>query len=61
MDESEIIKQVEKQVEEELREKFDKKQLGYIHIFEKRKKELLKERGIDWKTSREKYTWMTID
>lgn len=61
MDNQEIIKEVEKQVEKELDGVYDKGEFGYIHVFEKRKKELLKEKGIEWKTSRERFNGMMID
>lgn len=56
-----IIEEVEKQVEKELEGICDKNALGYIHLFEERKKELLKEKGIEWKTTQERFTGRTID
>ena len=56
-----IIEEVEKQVEKELEGVCDKREFGYIHVFEKRKKELLKEKGIEWKTSRERFDGIMID
>ena len=55
MNYKEIIKEVEEQVEKELEKNYDKRSFGYIHIFEKRKKEILKETGREWKTSIEKF------
>ena len=56
-----IIEDIEKQVEKELDGICDKNALGYIHLFEKRKKELLKEKGIEWKTTQERFTGKTVD
>ena len=61
MDEKEIIEEVEKKVREELKGKIEPDMLGYIHIFEERKKELLKEYGISFKTMREHYRDRNID
>lgn len=60
--ENEIIEIVEERVRKELEEKIDINMLGYIHMFEKRKKEILRdEYGIEFKTSREKSSCETID
>ena len=61
MDKEQIIKEVEHQVELELQGIYNKGELGYINKFEKRKKELLREKGIEWKTTMERYEGMFID
>lgn len=61
MNKEKIIEAVEKQVEKELEGVYDKMDFGYIHRFEERKKELLKEKGIEWKTSRERFNGTMID
>ena len=61
MDNKKIIEEIEKQVEKELEGVYDKREFGYIHVFEKRKQELLKEKGIEWKTSRERFDGTMID
>ena len=62
MNEQEIIKEVEERVKKELEGKVDINMLGYIHIFEARKKEILeKEYGIKFETSREKDYGYSID
>lgn len=59
---NEIIKMVDKKVEDELNEKINKKSLGYKHYFDLRKKEILeKEYGIKWKTSQERDEGCSID
>ena len=50
----ELFKKVNKEVEELLEEQGVEKTLGYIHIFDSKKKEILKNKyGIDWKTTSE--------
>ena len=50
----ELFKKVNKEVEELLDEQGVEKTLGYIHIFDSKKKEILKSKyGIDWKTTSE--------
>ena len=62
MNKEEIIKKVDERVKKELEGKVDSNMLGYIHIFEARKKEILeKEYGIQFKTSREKKQSCYID
>ncbi len=62
MNKEEIIKKVDERVKKELEGKVDSNMLGYIHIFEARKKEILeKEYGIQFKTSREKNQSCYID
>ncbi len=62
MTNEEIIEKVEKRVKKELEGKIDSNMLGYIHIFESRKKEILeKEYGIKFQTSREKNSSCNID
>ncbi len=59
---NEIIKKVNKQVVEELKNKMTPSMLGYRHYFDIRKKEILKEKyGIDWKTLQEKNEGWSID
>ena len=51
-----IIEEVEKRVKEEIDKKYSSDMLGYINIFEEKKKQILKEEyGIDWLTTRERY------
>lgn len=58
----EIFKKVNKEVEEILKTKNIKKGLGYIHIFEKYKKKILKQRyNINWKTTQEMNPNVHID
>ncbi len=58
----EIIKEVDERVRKELEGKVDSNMLGYIHIFESRKKEILeKEYGIKFQTLREKSSGRSID
>lgn len=61
MNEKDIFDEVEKQVEKELEGVYSKTEFGYIHRFEERKKELLKEKGIEWKTSRERFNGIMMD
>ncbi len=62
MTREEIIKQVDEKVKKELDGKISPNMLGYIHIFEKRKKEILKnEYGIEFKTLRERDTGRSMD
>ncbi len=57
-----IVKEVDERVRKELEGKVDSNMLGYIHIFESRKKEILeKEYGIKFQTSREKNLGSSID
>lgn len=56
-----IMEEVDKQVEKELEGIYDKNAFGYIHKFEERKKEILKEKGIEWKTSKERFKMIRID
>lgn len=58
----EIIKKVEERVVQELKDKVTPDMLGYINVFDKRKKEILKnEYGIEWKTTQERNKWCNID
>ncbi len=58
----EIFKNVEEEVKKFLENKGVKKGLGYIHIFEKLKKQILKEKyGIEWKTTSEMNPDVMID
>lgn len=61
MNKEQIIKDIEHQVEQELKDIYNKDDFGYINKFEKRKQELLKEKGIEWKTSMERYEGIFID
>lgn len=62
MNEKEIIEEVEKRVKKELEGKVNPSMLGYIHIFEEKKKYILeKEYGISFRTSREKNIGCNID
>lgn len=62
MTNEEIIKEVEEKVRKELEGIVDSNMLGYIHIFETRKKEILeKEYGIKIQTLREKNEGSSID
>ena len=62
MNEEEIIKSVDERVKKELENKYNQNMLGYIHIFEKIKKEILeKEYHISFKTSREKMKGKCLD
>ena len=62
MNEEEIIKKVENRVKKELEGKVDYGMLGYIHVFEQRKKEILeKEYKIIFRTLREKNNGCNID
>ena len=50
----ELFEAIDLEVEKILKEKGIEQQLGYIHIFDKTKKELLqKKHGINWKTTQE--------
>ena len=58
----EIFKNVNKAVAEVLEKKNIKRNLGYIHIFDRYKKEvLLRQYGIDWKTTQEMNPGIRID
>lgn len=58
----EIIKAVEERVKKELEGKVNPDMFGYIHIFENRKKEILKqEYGINITTTREESFGRSID
>ena len=60
--EEEIIKNVEERVRKELEGKYDPDMLGYIHIFEKRKQEILKEEyGIEYETTRDRDIEESVD
>ncbi len=62
MTKEEIIDKVEKIVKKELEGKISPDMLGFINIFEKRKKEILeKEYGIKFKTTEEKNISTSID
>lgn len=62
MTENEIIKEVEKRVKKELDGKVDPDMLGYINIFEDRKKKILEqEYGIKFQTKVEKNSSCSID
>lgn len=62
MTKEEINDYVEKRVEEELKGKYNPDMLGYLNLFEKRKKEILKEEfGIDYMTIQEKHPGEMID
>ena len=57
-----IFKKVNKEIERMLMEKGIEKELGYIHIFDSYKKQILKEKyGIDWKTTQEMNPNIMID
>jgi hypothetical protein len=62
MNEEEIMKVVDERVKKELEGIVNPNMLGYIHVFEQRKKEILeKEYGISFKTVREKNPGCCID
>ena len=61
MNKKEIMEEIDKQVEKELEGVYDKMDFGYIHRFEERKKELLKQKGIEWKTRRERFNGIMTD
>lgn len=56
-----IIQEVEEKVRKELEGKVNSDMFGYVNIFEERKKELLKEYGIDYKTLQENNLGCCID
>lgn len=58
----ELLKKVDIETKEALKNKGIKNTLGYIHIFESYKKKLLKEKyGIEWKTTQEMNPNIRID
>lgn len=61
MNTNEMIKQVEEEVRKELKGIMNEDALGYIHCFEERKKEKLKEKGIPYQTIRERNTGILVD
>ena len=62
MNREEIIKEVEEKVKKELKDTLKVDMLGYISVFERRKKEILKEEyGIEYETLIEKSKSATID
>lgn len=62
MNREEIIKEVEEKVKKELEDTLKVDMLGYISVFERRKKEILKEEyGIEYETLIEKSKSATID
>lgn len=62
MEKEEILKLVEERVKKELEGHVKNDMLGYIRIFEKRKKEILKEEyGLEYETLIEKNRSTTID
>jgi len=57
-----IIKEVDEIVKKQLEEeKIVEGMFGYITVFEERKKRILKEKGIDWKTTHDKNPGICID
>lgn len=57
-----IINEVEERVKRELEGTINSDMFGYINIYEKRKKEILKEEyGIEIKTTQEKNSTTCID
>lgn len=57
-----LIQEVEKRVKKELEGIVNPDMFGYIHAFESRKKEILKEEyGIEFETTREKNSSCNID
>lgn len=61
MNTNEIIRQVEEEVKKELKGIINEDALGYIHCFEERKKEKLKEKVIPYQTIRERNTGILVD
>jgi len=62
MNKEEIIKEVEEKVKKEIEENLKIDMLGYISVFERRKKEILKEEyGIEYETLIEKSKSRSID
>lgn len=61
MDETEIIKQVEKETKEELKGVLSEDAIGYIHLFEELKQKKLKEKGIEYKSKYENTSGKLID
>lgn len=58
----EIFQKVNKEVEEILRKEKVEKTLGYVHIFDRYKKQILKEKyNIEWKTLSEMNPNVIID
>lgn len=58
----EVFQKVKIEVEKKLNDKGIKRGLGYIHVYEKHKKKLLKEKyGIEWKTTQEMNPEIRID
>ena len=58
----EIFEKVEKEVEDFLKKQNIIAGLGYIHIFESYKKEILKKKyNIDWKTTQEMNPDVSMD
>ena len=58
----EIFEQVDKEVKELLEKKGVQKELGYVHIYEGLKKDILKKKyNIDWKTTKEMNPDVLID
>lgn len=57
-----IVEEVEQKVKKEIDKKYSPDMLGYINIFEEKKKQILREEyGIDWLTSSERYSANCID
>lgn len=62
MNKEEIIKEVEEKVKKELEDTLKIDMLGYISVFERRKKEILKDDyGIEYETLIEKNKSCSID
>ena len=58
----EILKKVEEEVKKILEKNNIKKECGYIHIYDKYKKDILKKKyNIDWKTTQEMNPEVYID
>ena len=59
---AELFQTVNREVEEILKNQGVKKTLGYIHKFDAKKKEILKNKyGIDWKTTSEMNPGILLD
>lgn len=57
-----ILLEAEKKAKKEIDKKYSQDMLGYINVFEKKKKRILKEEyGIDWLTSSERCSGNCID
>lgn len=55
----ELIENLKKEVKDELKDKFSETAVGYVHVFNKRLEEKLREQGIEY--NKEEFNGKQID